>query len=247
MTDLQRTLFVPDSHRPYHDQRAWSLMLKVGRAFKPELLVTMGDLADFYGVSSHSKDPKRALRLDEEVADVNVALDELDSLGAKRRIYLGGNHEDRLTRYLRDRAPELFPFIDIPSLFRLKQRGWQYVPYRKHIRIGKLYLTHDIGVAGRYAVFRCLEAFEHSVVTGHTHRLAYVVEGNATGERKVSAQFGWLGDIKQVDYMTQVKVIKDWALGFGVGYLHRTTGVAYLVPVPIVNYSCVVEGKTYHV
>jgi hypothetical protein len=135
---------------------------------------------------------------------------------------------------------------DIPALFRLKARGWQYVPYKQHTRIGKLYATHDVGVAGRYSAYRAMEAFEHSVVTGHSHRLSYVVEGNATGEYKVSATFGWLGDVNQIDYMTRVKATKDWALGFGIGYRHKRTGVVYLTPVPIVNNTCVIEGKLYN-
>ena len=245
MSDLRPWLFVPDAHRPYHDARAWTLMLKVGRALKPKGVAVIGDLADCYAISSHIKDPKRATQFVEEVSDVNHGLDELDSLGAEDKIFLAGNHEDRLERYIRTKAAELDGVTSIPQLFRLKERGWHYVPYHEHTRRGKLYLTHDVGVAGRYAVYRCLEAFEHSVVTGHAHRLAYVVEGNATGKRKVSAQFGWLGDVKQVNYMSRVKVIKDWVLGFGIGYIHAVTGVAYLTPIPIVEYTCVVEGKLY--
>lgn len=244
MSALTPLLVVPDAHRPYHDQRAWNLMLKVARDFKPKLLITIGDLADCYAISDHLKDPRRAVEFKEEIADVNVGLDELDSLGATDKVFIAGNHCDRLVRYLQKKAPELHDLHTIPKLFRLKERGWQYVGYREHTKRGKLYLTHDVGVAGRYAVYRCLEAFEHSVVTGHTHRLAYVVEGNATGTRKVSAQFGWLGDIKQVNYMSRVKVIKDWTLGFGIGYISER-GIAYLTPVPIIDYTCCISGKLY--
>jgi len=245
LVDLKRILIVPDTHAPYHDKRAWRLMMRAAKDFSPSIVATIGDLADFFAVSSHSKDPVRALQLDKEVAVVNGLLDELDSLEADDYIFLGGNHCDRMLRYLRDKAPELFKIISIPQLFKLKDRGWQYVPYKQHTKRGKLYLTHDVGVAGRYSVYRCLEAFSHSVVTGHAHRLAYVVEGDITGERRLSAQFGWLGDVKQIDYMSRAKAIKDWTLGFGIGYIHPKTGVAYMVPVPIVNYTCVVEGRFY--
>ena len=49
----------------------------------------------------------------------------------------------------------------------------------------------------------------------------------------------------EIDYMSRAKATKDWTLGFGIGYLHPKTGVAYMVPVPIVNYTCLVEGKFY--
>lgn len=242
---LDPILIVPDVHAPYHDTRAWDLLMQVGRYLRPKYLVTIGDLADFYAVSSHSKDPARALKLDEEIAVVNTLLDDLDSLRAEKKVFIEGNHSDRLLRYLRDKAPELFKIISIPALFRLKERNWEHVAYKRHTKIGKLYLTHDIGSAGRNAIFRCLEAFEHSNVTGHTHRLAYVVEGNVAGERKVAAQFGWLGDINEIDYMSSAKARKDWALGFGIGYIHPKTGVAYLVPVPIVDYTCMVNGRLF--
>lgn len=244
-SQLERILFVPDTHAPNHDVRAWNLMMSAARGFKPNVVVSMGDLADFFAVSTWSKDPSRAFKLDEEVAVVNELLDDLDSLKAKRSIFVAGNHEDRLRRYLQDKAPELFPLLNVPDLFRLDKRGWEYVPYKANTQLGKLYLTHDIGSAGRYDVFKTLDTFQHSVVTAHTHRLAYAVEGNATGEAAVGAQFGWLGDVSTVDYMHQVKALRNWALGFGIGYLEPKTGHVYLVPVPIVKYTCVVEGTLY--
>lgn len=221
-------------------------MLKAGKAFRPKHLVCLGDLADFYSVSSHSKDPTRQRGIEEEIAGVLESLDELDALGATNKIFVAGNHEDRLRRYLQDKAPELFGLVDIPHLFKLKDRGWSYVPYKAHGRLGKLHLTHDVGNSGRNATFVALDTYQHSVVTGHSHRLQYIVEGNAVGEFKLSAQFGWLGDISKVEYMHQAKAAKNWALGFGIGYLDPSSGIAYLTPVPIVKYSCVVEGKLYH-
>jgi hypothetical protein len=66
-----------------------------------------------------------------------------------------------------------------------------------------------------------------------------------TGKYRVGAQFGWLGDIKKVDYMHQVKVRRMWSLGFGVGYHDTETGMVYLQPVPIIHYTACVEGKVY--
>ncbi len=248
---LKPILVVSDAHRPYHNQHAWDLMLQVGKALKPSILVTIGDLADMYTVSSHSKDPSRANRLDEELADINLALDQLDALGAKQKVFVEGNHEDRLKRYLQDEAPALFSAINIPKLFRLKERKWEFVPYKESTRIGKVRFTHDIGNAGRFAVHKALDTFQHSVITGHTHRLSYIVEGNAVGEYAVSASFGWLGDVEQIDYMHKVQARKNWTLGFGVGYLDAKTGIMYLTPVPIITvkgvYSCAVNGKLFTV
>jgi hypothetical protein len=216
------------------------------RGFEPTTVVSMGDFIDCFSVSKYSKSPTRALGLDEEVASANAVLDEIDRIAPKsRRIYIAGNHEDRLQRYLQDKAPELFAFIDIPKLLRLESRGWEYVPYKECIRLGKLNLTHDVGSAGRYNAYRALDTFQAPVVTGHTHRLSYVVEGDATGGTQVSAQFGWLGDVEQIDYMHRVQAKRNWTSGFGYGYRNPQSDYVYLVPVPIVNYTAVVEGRLY--
>jgi predicted phosphodiesterase len=242
---LEKILIVPDLHAPYHNRRAWDLLLKVGRAFKPWSVVVIGDFADCYAVSFHDKDPKRMRHLDLELIEVRSCLDDVDALGAKEKLFLLGNHEYRLDRYISTKAPELDGTVSVDTLLQLRDRGWETVPYKDHTNIGKLHLTHDVGSAGRNAIFKSLEAFQHSVVSGHTHRLQYIVEGNALGEAMVAASFGWLGDVSRVDYMHKIQALRNWALGFGIGYYNPQTQYVYLVPVPIVNYTCVVEGVLY--
>lgn len=243
-TDLERILIVPDVHIPYHDVRAWDLMVKVAKDFEPSHIVVLGDFADFYAVSSFGKDPTRANQLDVEIAECNKALDQLDLIGARHKYFISGNHEQRLERYLQDKSPALFSMLKVESLFKLKQRGWHFTPYREDVKIGKVYFTHDVGQGGRTAAHKTMDTYQHSIITGHSHRMAYVVESNATGTSMLSAQFGWLGDVKQCDYLHRIKAQKDWALGFGLGYI-RSNGVMHLNPVPIVEYACVVNGKLF--
>lgn len=244
-TGLQKVLIVPDVHVPYHDKRAWNLFLKVAAEFKPDILVCMGDLLDMYTVSTFSKDPSRKASLGKEIKAGNKALDQLDALGATRKMFVEGNHEFRLARYLLEKAPELFDFVSIPKLLGLDKRGWEFTPYKNDTKLGKLYVTHDVGMAGRYAVQRSLDVYQHSVVTAHTHRLGLFVEGNAAGEHAVSFSPGWLGDVEQVDYMHRTKAKKDWTLGYGIGYMDPKTDLVYLTPVPIINYTCLVNGTLY--
>src|SRR5438045_4506784 len=113
MPKTERILFVPDTHAPYYDDRAWRLMMKAARVFKPNIIVHMGDLCDFYKVSSHSKDPDR-FNFEYEITVCNKLLDDLDSLRANKKIFIEGNHEDRLRRYLHDNAPDLKSFVSVP-------------------------------------------------------------------------------------------------------------------------------------
>lgn len=252
---LKRIGIIPDTHRPYHDRKAVALMLKAFRGFKPDILIIQGDYADFYQVSSHGKDLKQRPSLSEEIASVNEGLTELDRLGAKRKIYIEGNHEWRLERYLhseraRDSIRELLDggVIDIkgiPELFSLRKRGWEFVPYKSHVRVGKVFFTHDYGKSGMNAHLDAEATVQGSVAIGHVHSMNYSVRGNMRGKPHVAASFGWLGDASQVDYMYQAKAMRYWTTGFGHGYLDESTGACHLVPTPIVDGRCVVGGVLY--
>ena len=242
---LEKILFIPDCHFPYQDSLAFDLMMEAMLDFKPEHVIILGDFIDMYSVSSHDKNPKRAMKLEEEITASVDALWRVKGLGAKNNVYISGNHEDRLTRYLMQKAPELWDRINVPTVLALDKLGFEYVPYKSDYTLGKLRMTHDTGKAGATAHKQAVDAYHRSVIIGHTHRIGYTVQGDVEGDKHVGAMFGWLGDVKQVDYAHNVNIHKDWAHGFGIGYLNPRNGYTYLVPVPIVNYSCVVEGKLY--
>ena len=235
-------LLIPDSHIPFQDRRALDVLHKAAALIRPTTIALMGDFADFVSVSFHPKNPNVHESLRSEVDAVKAELKRFDAYGAKRKVYVYGNHEYRLERYLAEKAPALFGVVDCDTLFDLKATGWESVPYRSHTKVGKLFLTHDTGVAGADAHRRSGATFEHSVVIGHTHRMATHYFGNATGETHVAAMLGWLGDRNQIDYMNPIKVYKDWQLGFGLAHV-LPNGDTHLQAIPIVNYKAVVNGQ----
>jgi hypothetical protein len=185
--------------------------------------------------------------LKQEVRSNNKRLDELDAIpGVKHKRFVAGNHEYRLQRYLMTKAPELFGMFSIRSLLRLKERGWLYTPYMRHVKIGPINFTHEAGNAGPLAHIRARAAFEGNIVIGHTHRLAFQYQGNAQGEPHLGAMLGWLGDIEKIDYVHRVTALQ-WQLGFGLAYEDTETGLVHLQPTPILEakgqYFCVVEGQ----
>ena len=241
---VERVLFIPDVHVPFEDPRAWDLMLSVARALRPEHIVILGDFADMWAVSAHDKSPTRRENLESEMKAVAIRLDELDALGARTKVYCEGNHEDRLSRYITRAAPELFEYVQFPKIHRLDERGWQWVPYREHHRIGKVFVTHDLGEAGIYAAARARGTMGGNVIIGHVHRMGVHYASTAEGTGHVSASFGWLGDATQARYLPAAKRAA-WQLGFGLGYMEPETGHVHLQAVPIVDYRCVVEGALF--
>jgi len=241
--DTERILFIPDAHVPFEDGRAFDLMMRVARALRPETIVILGDFADMWAVSAHDKSPTRRDNLESEMKAVEQRLNEIDSLGAKRKIYCEGNHEERLTRLITRQAPELFEYVQYAKIHRLDERGWTWVPYREHYKVGRVFVTHDLGEAGMYAAARARGTMGGNVVIGHVHRMGVHYASTAEGTGHVSASFGWLGAAEEAKYMPAAKRAA-WQLGFGLGYM-EPSGNVHLQAVPIVNYRCVVEGALF--
>lgn len=219
-------------------------MLRVAHFLRVQTVVILGDFADAETLSAHPATRPGQRDFEDELGEVNKCLDQLDRIGAARKIYVSGNHEFRLDRYLMDRAPAMFRSIQWPRLLNLRERGWEWVPYRKSVKVGKLHVTHDTGTAGMNAHRQAAKAFGGSAVIGHTHRMAYEVTGRFDGAPYLSAMFGWLGDAaKAADYMHEAKAA-EWVHGFGVFY-KEPNGIMHVQPVPIVNGRCVVNGKLF--
>lgn len=241
---LERILIVPDVHHPNHDEAAWGLMLRAAHIFKPDTVVVLGDFADAESLSAHPATEPGANDFQRELDTVKLGLDQLDQLGAARKVYCQGNHETRLERYLMRAAPALFRMVRWQNLLELHRRGWEWVPYGKAVKIGHLSVTHDTGSAGMNAHRQAAVDVGGSAVIGHTHRLAYEVRGRFNGTPYVAAMFGWLGDQgKAASYIHEARAAASWAHGFGVGYMETSSGVVHLQPVPIVHGRCVVGGQ----
>jgi hypothetical protein len=219
-------------------------LLRAGRAFQPDVIVVLGDFADFYAVSSHDKDPRRVSQLADEVADVNVGLDELQSLGASEFHYVEGNHEWRLARYVSKNAGALAGLEGLTprELFKIDQRGIRWTDYMHSTKIGHITITHDVGEAGIYAVKRARDAAEGNIVIGHIHSMGLHYSGTATGIVRVGAAFGWLGSAKAGDYIHAMKRARNWTHGFGIGWM-QDDGTVHLQAVPIINGACVIPGE----
>ena len=191
--ELQRILFIPDAHHPFVDREAWGVMLRAAKRFRPDVVVILGDFWDCYAVSAHDKDPARLSSLASEADTVREALDEVLAIGARRICYVEGNHEWRLPRYIAKQAQALHGLLTVPELLGLSERGIEWTPYMRSLRIGHLTITHDVGEAGIYAIKRARDAAEGNIVIGHVHAMGIHYSGSARGVSRVGAAFGWLG------------------------------------------------------
>lgn len=241
--ELKRVLFIPDAHTPYHDKRALEGLL-IGRilpAFDWDTICILGDWWDNYSISSHTKTPTREGSWKKESQVGKNLLQQIGSYPARRRILIKGNHERWLEKLLSEKTPALYEEVMDKTNH---PKGWEVVEYMESTEIGKLHITHDLGYSGMQSTQQSLTACGDNIIIGHNHNMTYVVRGNAKGECHVGASFGWLGDYRRIDYRHRMRARRDWVLGFGVGYV-LSSGVVFVVPVPIINYSAVVEGRLF--
>lgn len=245
---MKLALVIPDTHRPFHDKKAYDLMMTVGAALPIDEVVLLGDYADFYSVSSHKKDPRLPSMLVDEVTSVIDGLDEIDKVFTRaKKVFIEGNHEFRLERFLCDTAPALFGVTDTEHLLKFNQRpNWRFVPYtphQKHMILGsKLMARHEPpGSSAKAAATKGMV----NLVYGHIHRIeeAHVVSLDDTNH--VSFSVGWLGN-KYHRAFYYVKQHWQWQLGFGLVWVDPANGYFYHQKIQILdNYSCVVNGKRY--
>lgn len=228
-------LYVPDAHFPYHHQGAFRLMIKVAKALGVTMIVVLGDFVDCAFASTHAVHESNFASLEEEIAAARLGIDELESVGARRMIYLEGNHEERLPRLIRQNHPQMRSRADNFSIRHILELGkkWDFVPYRSHIKLfDRVYVTHDFGSAGAGALLQGGKVFGSNLIFGHTHRLGVAYDGDVEHGTRFTANAGHLVDVQYVKYLPAIKTTQ-WQLGFCVGFM--ADGFCFLQAVPIIE------------
>lgn len=240
MVNLKRVLHVSDLHSPFHDRSAWKIMLDIAKDLKPQLVVIHGDFFDFYSVSRHAKDPQMDFKTwKDEMKEARGVLDELILATPKAEIvYLEGNHEKRLIRYINDCAPKLSGLFKNEEVMGLPNEI-KYIPYGQKGKypIGSLICVHG-SRAGENPAATMVKKFRTNVIFGHTHKIQEYHVTNAHGDDFVGLNIGWMGDqVKAAEYILD---IADWSLGFGITY-HKKNGFFYEL-VHIKKMGCAYEA-----
>lgn len=228
---LQRWLIIPDLHAPYHNAEALEALFRDAAAWKPDGVCVLGDWWDFYQASTFPKDPERKASLADEVQVGRKLLARAAKL-AKRRVFLEGNHERRLSKFVAAHAPALSGLV--PGVRDLVGPDWTFSPYGAVAMLSPLLgASHDFGKAGPGSYLQTLREYGHGAVHGHTHALGVAYGGTADGQRHAVMACGHLADTEACDYMHVWKARRDWTVGCGAVYLGDND--YYLRPVPYIG------------
>ncbi len=244
---IRRALIIGDVHRPFHDRRAYSIMLSAATYLGMNEIVILGDYADFYSVSRHRKDPRVGTLLMEEVESVRQGLDEIDlCFPLAKKVFLEGNHEVRLESFLLDQAPALFGVTEVQTLFGLNQRPrWSFVPFGRDQRyrvLGTDLLAFHRPKASTPKLH--LQRTLVSSIYGDIHKLERAHAVTLDGRHLTAVCPGWLGDVRSrvFDYMASTP---QWQLGFGIVSLDTASNDFYIETFEIKNNQAIVNGKIF--
>jgi hypothetical protein len=225
-------------------------------AAQPELIILGGDILEFYRISFHSKNPNRALNMQEEIDFViENKLKKIRQLCPKAQIdYHIGNHENRLFRYLCEQAPALSTLrsLQFNQLLQLDDLEINLVARenfifqaRKDKENYKIYhdswaWTHGTDI-GTFPAKQELQTYGISGASGHVHRHTFQSRRTLHGYHTWQSLGASCNNTVGAEYMP---TMINWDQGFGIVHFHKF-GVTQEFVNCTNGFACV-GGKFYY-
>ncbi len=196
MSTTKLYVVLPDQQIPYHEKPLHECVLRWLDVNSPRLTgkIYSGDLVDLPGISRHDwspeMDPDPYRSTNNALKATRKYLDECNEAtnGPGDDHLTPGNHEHRMEAYLIKNADKLYfvveetgeQTINLERLLGLKKRGVQLAP--GGYPGAKVWLSDKLAVChgwytGSYsgaAAKKTLDKLGHSVIVGHTHKMALV-------------------------------------------------------------------------
>jgi predicted phosphodiesterase len=226
VTDCESTLVLPDVHIPYHNDEALAAAIEEGRKAEVDCVLLNGDVLDCHMLSKFEKDPEaRSFAQERETAKWFLAYLRQE-FPTQRIIYRDGNHEDRLLRYVMQKAPELYDetILSITALLNLGEWEIEHVTHKRTVYLGKLPVLHGHEFAAGFIppVNPARGAFlraKQSVVVSHHHRTSEHTETALDGSIITTWSTGCLSDLHP-----QYSPYNSWNHGAAIIEVSRKDG-----------------------
>jgi predicted phosphodiesterase len=152
------------------------------QAEKPDYVVIIGDFLSLNCLSEWDRNKRAKMENKRYILEVEAGRRALDLMGVpKNLIYIEGNHENRLDRYL-DHDPTFEGLVHLPSDLDVKGRGITWIPYKACFELHGVHFTHipissnGKAIGNPNVAQKALRLFSSSVVFGHTHTLDHAAE-----------------------------------------------------------------------
>jgi len=250
---------ISDIHGPWEDKRAVDLFVGVCVDLRVSHLIINGDLFDFYNLNSHGpKDPEIQTTLDDEYEWGLEFFQMLqDKLPWVKIIFIYGNHEDRLNRFVIKNCPAFTNRLKLENHLELDKRGIEYYLYNQRYRVEDtdLFVQHSPPSYSENAANTSLKKkIDQDHIWGCTHRTDRVVKTGSSGKVYESFMLGWFGDKKIIQHnqreMPEVNRVykftknhETWNCSFCLVSAYK--GQHDVQQVVVKNYRCTIGSKVY--
>lgn len=235
---------IGDTHNPYQDMEALELAEIIIAEVKPEILIYGGDVCDFYQVSKFDKDPGRIDELDADIKNTKAMFQRHKKRfpSVKKKILLGGNHEDRWQKFLWTTASALASLkcLTIEELFDLEGYGIEYIPYECGLLINGIFLALHGDIASVHSGYTAKRMYEKHGGCGichHCHR------GGSFYKRDRFGTWGWWENFCLCSLDPDWTKNPNWVQGFSL--VHFQNKRFWVEQVPIINKACMYGGRRY--
>lgn len=200
-TSIRKVLLIGDMHIPYHDNQAIEAAVNYGKQQNVDAVFCNGDILDMYQVSFHERDPRNMSIKDELEAGRQFFAYLRSNFQAATIYYVPGNHEYRLERYLRVKAPELLDVAEfrIDVLLRVAEHNVIFIPHGSKVYFGKLLVEHGDKLRGAGGVnpARTLSLkLKRHTICHHFHRTTESISKVYDGSPIVCYSVGALCDME---------------------------------------------------
>lgn len=215
---MKTIITLPDCHVGEGLDPSYVIAKKFIKDIQPDEIILQGDFMDCASFSAWDLDKKRKMENKRWLKEVAEGKKELDWLqkNSKKVTYLGGNHEDRIERYL-DKNPESEGLIEVQNILNLKERGIKFYPWTSQqlYKTGKLYWTHGY-YGGEHFAKKNLTVFGCNIVSGHLHKPQTYFKTAKMTEAMMSWGLGCLSS-RTPDYLRGKPSTSN--NGFGIAYV----------------------------
>ena len=219
--------------------KSYLLLKKVITTIKPSEIVINGDLLDFSYISSFADGVFGAQEGKRLKDDFDIFKKELQFFKkySKKVIFLEGNHEARLNKYL-EKNPVLKGIMSLQTI--CEELNIEYVPLNQQPYAYRpdFWITHGL-CYNKYFASKTVEQCNVNIVCSHTHRTQSYSISYPNGKIITGYGIGCLSNINP-DYTAGLRQ-NGWTHSFGE-LLEDESGFQFNTII-IENDSCIVNGK----
>lgn len=212
---ITKVLVLSDIHFPFQDNEAIQAALAYGKKEEINCIYLNGDILDMYQLSFHEKDPRK-WNVSMELEMGREFLKMLRKNFSCPIYFIPGNHEIRIERYLRVKAPELLDIQEfrLDILLRMREHDIIYLDHASKVYFGKLLVEHGDkmkGAGGVNPARTLLQRFKRPTICSHFHRTSTANGRIYDGDGLMAWSLGCLCGLEP-DYME----LNEWNHGAAI-------------------------------